>query len=63
MGLSIREVAPHGGSFPIVVAGVGCVGAATVSGLPQREDHELVVEALAAQCGIEVGELRLDSAI
>jgi uncharacterized protein (UPF0303 family) len=33
MGLSAREVAAHGGSFPIVVDGVGCVGATTVTGL------------------------------
>lgn len=60
MGLTAREVAPHGGSFPIVVDGVGCIGAVTVSGLPQRDDHELVVEALAALCGVELAELRLD---
>jgi len=63
MGLSDRDVASHGGSFPIVVDGVGCVGAATVSGLPQREDHELVVEALAAHRGIDIGEVRLDPPI
>jgi uncharacterized protein (UPF0303 family) len=59
MGLPERDVASHGGSFPIVVEGVGCIGAATVSGLPQRVDHELVVEALAALCGVDLDDVRL----
>jgi uncharacterized protein (UPF0303 family) len=60
MGLPGRDVASHGGSFPIVVDGVGCVGALTVSGLPERVDHELVVEALAALCGVDLDDVRLD---
>jgi uncharacterized protein (UPF0303 family) len=59
MGLPARDVASHGGSFPIVVDGVGCIGAVTVSGLPERVDHELVVEALAALCAVDVDEIRL----
>ncbi|MPY12065.1 heme-degrading domain-containing protein [Arthrobacter bussei] len=38
--------AAHGGSFPLYIRGVGPVATVTVSGLPQLEDHKLVVEAL-----------------
>jgi uncharacterized protein (UPF0303 family) len=59
-GLSAADYAAHGGSFPLKVQGVGCIGAVTVSGLPQREDHNMVVEALAAMLGKDPTALRLD---
>lgn len=36
----------HGGSFPLLLKGLGCVGSLTVSGLAQEEDHALVVSVL-----------------
>jgi uncharacterized protein (UPF0303 family) len=58
-GLPVADYATDGGSFPLRVAGAGVVGSVTVSGLPQRADHELVVEALCAMIGREYAELRL----
>lgn len=46
--VSENEYAPHGGCFPIIIKDTGVVGTVTVSGLPQEEDHKLVVEALRA---------------
>jgi uncharacterized protein (UPF0303 family) len=40
------QFAAHGGCFPIIVRGTGMVGAVTVSGLPQEEDHKLVTQVL-----------------
>jgi uncharacterized protein (UPF0303 family) len=44
--VSSLEYSAHGGSFPIVLDHTGLVGTATVSGLPQEEDHALVVECI-----------------
>lgn len=58
-GLPIADFAEHGGSFPLAVKGAGIVGSVTVSGLPQRSDHELVVEALCSVLGLDYQELKL----
>jgi uncharacterized protein (UPF0303 family) len=58
-GFPINEFASHGGSFPLAVKNAGIVGSVTVSGLPQRADHELVVEALCGILGRDYAALKL----
>jgi uncharacterized protein (UPF0303 family) len=60
-GLSLADYATHGGSFPLGVVNAGVVGSVTVSGLPERADHELVVEALSGLLGRDFRELQLSS--
>jgi uncharacterized protein (UPF0303 family) len=47
-GLDPARYAAHGGAFPLLVRSVGPVGSVAVSGLPQVEDHRMVVAALRA---------------
>lgn len=47
-GLSETDYVASGGAVPIVVAAVGVVAVATVSGLPELHDHQLVVQAILA---------------
>ena len=56
-GLDDADFAAHGGGFPLVLAGTGMVGSVVLSGLPQREDHNLVIDALADLLGIDVPRL------
>ncbi|MDI6105043.1 heme-degrading domain-containing protein [Actinoplanes sp. NEAU-A12] len=45
-GLDPARYAAHGGAFPVRIPGAGVIGVVTVSGLPQADDHALVVEAI-----------------
>ena len=45
-GLPDADYAAHGGSVPIRLATGQIIAAVTVSGLPQRDDHALVIAAL-----------------
>jgi uncharacterized protein (UPF0303 family) len=58
-GFAVADYASHGGSFPLTLVGTGVIGSVTVSGLPQRDDHELVVEALCLERNRHYAELRL----
>lgn len=59
-GLPVRDYAASGGCFPIILHGTGMVGTIAVSGLPERADHELVVEVVAKQLGQPYESLKLD---
>ena len=55
--LSETDYAAHGGGFPVWLNGTGPVGSIVFSGLPQRDDHNLVVEALVIILGVDVPRL------
>jgi len=46
--LSPEDYVASGGGVPLIARGIGVVGVASVSGLPNVEDHGLVIEALAS---------------
>lgn len=58
-GFNPIDVAPHGGCFPIIIKNVGVVGTITVSGIPQRQDHNFVVEQLCAFLKLDHAALKL----
>jgi uncharacterized protein (UPF0303 family) len=51
-GLDPALFAAHGGAFPILIRSVGPVGVVVVSGLPQVDDHRMVVAALRAHLAL-----------
>jgi uncharacterized protein (UPF0303 family) len=57
-GIDPLQYAPAGGGFPIRLGGV-VVGAVTVSGIPQRDDHNFVAESLAHHLGIAYKDIQL----
>ncbi|TJW48227.1 MAG: hypothetical protein E5W83_03810, partial [Mesorhizobium sp.] len=58
-GLDIADYVLAGGGFPVTVKGAGVIGVVAVSGLPEREDHGVVVDALCAHLGIDAHKLAL----
>jgi len=52
-GTSYAEYAMHGGAFPINLRGTGLIGTIIASGLHQRVDHAMVVDAMAGVLGVE----------
>lgn len=58
-GLDPADYVLAGGGFPITVKGAGVVGAICVSGLPERQDHEVIVAALCKHFGLDAAALAL----
>jgi len=58
-GLDNMDVVLAGGGFPVRVKGAGLIGAITVSGLHERDDHRLVVEAICEHLGADAKALGL----
>lgn len=57
-GIDPLQYAPAGGGFPIRMGGA-VVGAVTVSGIPQRDDHNFVAECLSHHLGLAYNEVAL----
>ena len=54
-----RHYVLAGGGFPVTVKGAGVIGVIAVSGLPEREDHGIIVEVLATYLGLDAAALAL----
>lgn len=50
--LEVKDFALHGGGFPVRVRDAGVVAAVAISGLPSREDHDMIVTALATYLSV-----------
>ena len=58
-GLDVSDYVLAGGGFPIRVENAGVVGVVAISGLPDREDHDVIVAALCSYLGRDPAELAL----
>jgi uncharacterized protein (UPF0303 family) len=58
-GLSVNDYVLAGGGFPVTVKGAGVIGVIAVSGLPERDDHGIVVDTLARHLGLDANALAL----
>ena len=52
-GLDNADFVLAGGGFPIRVKGAGVIGCITVSGLHERDDHQLAVDAICEELGVD----------
>jgi uncharacterized protein (UPF0303 family) len=60
-GLDSADYVLAGGGFPLTVKGAGVIGVIAVSGLPEREDHGVIVDVLAGYLGLDAKVLALST--
>lgn len=58
-GADPKDYAAAGGGFPIRLKNGLVIGCVTVSGLPQRDDHQEAVCAIAAHLGLDPADFAL----
>lgn len=58
-GVDAADYVFAGGAVPLNVKGIGIVGAAVASGLDERADHEIVVEAICRELRLDYASLAL----
>lgn len=61
-GTTPQDYALAGGGFPLRVQGAGIIGAFVVSGMHERLDHGVIVEAICAEIGADISEYALPPA-
>ena len=61
-GLDPADTVLAGGGFPVAVRNAGVIGVIAVSGLPERQDHEIIVATLCAYLGKDAAALALPEA-
>ena len=52
-GLDNADFVLAGGGFPIRVKGAGVIGCITVSGLHERDDHQVAVDGVCEELGVD----------
>jgi uncharacterized protein (UPF0303 family) len=57
--MDIADYAIAGGAFPLTVKGIGVVGAVSVSGLSERQDHEVGRAAICRVLGLDPAKFAL----
>jgi len=57
--LNPEDFVVAGGGFPLKVQSAGVIGSLAVSGLPERDDHGIIIEALCEHLGLPYERMAL----